>query len=156
MHAWEGVLRNDCKPVTKCGAGGGHLWSPWRMPNSGEASPDRGRAGAGPADGRAADPRFAGERGSSISPSGAVFPSSIRRGTIMIPNTCLAVFGTIQPGPLARYLRASTSGEEADGFMPRIIHSLQSSQSRCGQDKQRRTGRDLLEAHARRIYQSGA
>ena len=44
----------------------------------------------------------------------------IGRGTIMIPNTCLAIFGTIQPGPLARYLRASASGEEADGFMPRF------------------------------------
>jgi hypothetical protein len=44
----------------------------------------------------------------------------IGRGTIMIPNSCLAIFGTIQPGPLARYLRASASGEEADGFMPRF------------------------------------
>jgi hypothetical protein len=44
----------------------------------------------------------------------------IGRGTVMIPNTCLALFGTIQPGPLARYLRASASGEEADGFMPRF------------------------------------
>jgi Protein of unknown function (DUF3987) len=44
----------------------------------------------------------------------------IARGTIVIPNTCLAIFGTIQPGPLARHLRASASGEDADGFMSRF------------------------------------
>jgi putative DNA primase/helicase len=44
----------------------------------------------------------------------------IGRGTVFIPNTCLAVFGTIQPGPLAKYLQASLSGEEADGFVPRF------------------------------------
>ena len=44
----------------------------------------------------------------------------IGRGTIHIPNVCLALFGTIQPGPLARYLRGSISGEEEDGFIPRF------------------------------------
>jgi putative DNA primase/helicase len=44
----------------------------------------------------------------------------IGRGTIHIPNVCLALFGTIQPGPLAKYLKASLSGEEADGFVPRF------------------------------------
>jgi putative DNA primase/helicase len=44
----------------------------------------------------------------------------IGRGTVHIPTVCLAVFGSIQPGPLSRYLRASISGEEADGFMPRF------------------------------------
>ena len=45
----------------------------------------------------------------------------IGRGTIMIPNTCLAIFGTIQPGSAGRVTcRASASGEEADGFMPRF------------------------------------
>jgi len=44
----------------------------------------------------------------------------IGRGTLHIPNTCLAIFGTIQPGPLAKYLRAYMSGEEADGFVPRF------------------------------------
>jgi hypothetical protein len=44
----------------------------------------------------------------------------IGRGTTHIPAVCLAIFGTIQPGPLARYLRGSLSGEEADGFIPRF------------------------------------
>jgi Protein of unknown function (DUF3987) len=52
--------------------------------------------------------------------SNAYAHDRIGRGTIMIPNTCLALVGTIQPGPLARYLRASASGEDADGFMPRL------------------------------------
>jgi hypothetical protein len=39
MHAWERVPRNDCKPETNCGAGGGHPRSPWRMANSGEPRP---------------------------------------------------------------------------------------------------------------------
>jgi Protein of unknown function (DUF3987) len=32
----------------------------------------------------------------------------------------MAVFGTIQPGPLARYLRGAISGKDADGFIPRF------------------------------------
>ncbi len=44
----------------------------------------------------------------------------IQRGTISIPSCCLAIFGTIQPGPLSRYLQRSISGEEADGFIPRF------------------------------------
>jgi hypothetical protein len=44
----------------------------------------------------------------------------IGRGTIHIPNVCLAIFGTIQPGPLAKYLRGSIAGEEEDGFIPRF------------------------------------
>ena len=44
----------------------------------------------------------------------------IGRGTLHIPNVCMAIFGTIQPGPLAKYLRAYISGEEADGFLPRF------------------------------------
>ena len=44
----------------------------------------------------------------------------IGRGTHHIPNVCLSIFGSIQPGPLARYLRASVSGVDADGFMPRF------------------------------------
>jgi putative DNA primase/helicase len=44
----------------------------------------------------------------------------IGRGTIHIPAVCLALFGTIQPGPLAKYLRGTISGEEADGFIPRF------------------------------------
>lgn len=44
----------------------------------------------------------------------------IGRGTIHIPNVCLAIFGTIQPGLLARVLRGSISGEQEDGFVPRF------------------------------------
>jgi putative DNA primase/helicase len=44
----------------------------------------------------------------------------ISRGLVNIPSLCLAVFGTCQPGPLARYLRKSVSGEECDGFIPRF------------------------------------
>ena len=44
----------------------------------------------------------------------------IGRGTIVIPNICLSIFGGIQPGPLARYLRTAASGDQADGFVPRF------------------------------------
>lgn len=44
----------------------------------------------------------------------------IGRGTHHIPAACLALFGTIQPGPLAKYMKGSISGEEADGFIPRF------------------------------------
>jgi putative DNA primase/helicase len=44
----------------------------------------------------------------------------IGRGTVHVPAACLAIFGGIQPGPLAKYLRGSLSGEEADGFVPRF------------------------------------
>jgi hypothetical protein len=44
----------------------------------------------------------------------------IGRGTVVIPNVCLSIFGTIQPGPLSRYLRSASVGEEADGLMPRF------------------------------------
>jgi putative DNA primase/helicase len=44
----------------------------------------------------------------------------IGRGTILLKALCLSLFGTIQPGPLSRYLRASVSGDEADGFVPRL------------------------------------
>jgi putative DNA primase/helicase len=44
----------------------------------------------------------------------------IGRGTIFIPSTCMSLFGGIQPGPLARYLRAAAAGDDADGFIPRF------------------------------------
>jgi hypothetical protein len=44
----------------------------------------------------------------------------IGRGTLHIPHACLSLFGGIQPGPLAAYLRASMSGEDCDGFIPRF------------------------------------
>lgn len=44
----------------------------------------------------------------------------IGRGQVNVPHCCVSIFGTIQPGPLAKYLRGSFSGEEADGFIPRF------------------------------------
>ena len=64
-----------------------------------------------------------GDRGfylESWNGSGGYTFDRIGRGTTYIPNMCLALFGTIQPGPLAKYLRGSISGEEADGFVPRF------------------------------------
>ena len=34
---------------------------------------------------------------------GSFIYDRIGRGTVIIPNVCLSIFGTIQPGPLARY-----------------------------------------------------
>jgi hypothetical protein len=44
----------------------------------------------------------------------------IGRGTQHIKAACLALFGTIQPGPLARYMQGTIKGDEADGFIPRF------------------------------------
>lgn len=44
----------------------------------------------------------------------------IGRGTIYIPSVCLSLFGTIQPGPLARYLRKVSTGAQADGLAQRL------------------------------------
>jgi len=44
----------------------------------------------------------------------------IGRGTIFIPSVTTAVFGSIQPGPFARYLRGAVTGEDADGFITRF------------------------------------
>ena len=44
----------------------------------------------------------------------------IGREDVNVSRACLAIFGTIQPGPLARYIGAVTGGEEDDGFMPRF------------------------------------
>jgi putative DNA primase/helicase len=44
----------------------------------------------------------------------------VGRGTIVIPSVCMCIFGGIQPGPLARYLRAAAAGDDADGFVPRF------------------------------------
>jgi hypothetical protein len=52
--------------------------------------------------------------------NGAYTFDRIGRGTVHIKALCLSVFGTIQPGPLARYLKGAASGEDADGFMPRF------------------------------------
>lgn len=44
----------------------------------------------------------------------------IARGTRHIPAACLALFGSVQPGPLARYMQGTINGNEADGFIPRF------------------------------------
>jgi putative DNA primase/helicase len=45
----------------------------------------------------------------------------ISRGTIHIPALCLSIFGGIQPGPLAQYLRASLAGGKGhDGLVQRF------------------------------------
>lgn len=44
----------------------------------------------------------------------------IGRGTIIIPNFAISIFGGIQPGPLARYVRGAYGGEKADGFLQRF------------------------------------
>lgn len=44
----------------------------------------------------------------------------IERGTTALPKFALSVVGGIQPGPLARYVRAAFSGERADGLLQRF------------------------------------
>jgi hypothetical protein len=44
----------------------------------------------------------------------------IARGSSFVPAVCLSLFGTIQPGPLAKYMKGTISGVEADGFVPRF------------------------------------
>ncbi|RYX81119.1 DUF3987 domain-containing protein [bacterium] len=43
----------------------------------------------------------------------------IGRGTLHIPNVCLSLFGTIQPGPLTQLIR-SAEGAGQDGFIARF------------------------------------
>jgi putative DNA primase/helicase len=52
--------------------------------------------------------------------SGSFTFDRIARGTVHIPRVCLAMFGSIQPGPLASYIRETFSGEECDGFQQRF------------------------------------
>jgi putative DNA primase/helicase len=42
----------------------------------------------------------------------------INRGTLYIPAVCLSLFGTVQPGPLARYIRATLTNN--DGLVNRF------------------------------------
>jgi hypothetical protein len=44
----------------------------------------------------------------------------IGRGSLFIEAACLSVFGAIVPATLERYLRATFSGERADGFIQRF------------------------------------
>jgi Protein of unknown function (DUF3987) len=48
----------------------------------------------------------------------------IGRGTVHIKSLCLAFLGTIQPGPLARFLKGTLNGTEADGFINRFQCSV--------------------------------
>ena len=52
--------------------------------------------------------------------SGSFTFDRIGRGTIHIPHACLSMFGGIQPGPLASYLKGSFRGEDCDGFIQRF------------------------------------
>ncbi|MBC8138261.1 MAG: DUF3987 domain-containing protein [Fibrella sp.] len=44
----------------------------------------------------------------------------IGRGTTYCEAACLSMLGTIQPGVLSRHLKGVTTGETADGLMPRF------------------------------------
>ena len=58
--------------------------------------------------------------------SAARYQANISSGQRLDPDFAdatalsLSLFGTIQPGPLARYLKGAASGDDADGFMPRF------------------------------------
>jgi hypothetical protein len=51
---------------------------------------------------------------------GAFTQDRISRGTVSIEGLCISVFGTIQPGPLAQYMRENAAGAGADGFISRF------------------------------------
>jgi putative DNA primase/helicase len=55
----------------------------------------------------------------SWSGTGGFIYDRIGRGTLHIPSVCISIFGTIQPGPLARYVRAAAS-EDNDGLINRF------------------------------------
>jgi putative DNA primase/helicase len=55
----------------------------------------------------------------SWSGTGSFTYDRIGRGTLHIPSLCVSVFGTIQPGPLARYVRAAAAGDN-DGLLNRF------------------------------------
>lgn len=44
----------------------------------------------------------------------------VGRGTVFIASAVVSIFGGIQPGPLARYVRSSASGDNDDGLLPRF------------------------------------
>jgi putative DNA primase/helicase len=55
----------------------------------------------------------------SWSGTGGFTCDRVGRGTLIVPAVCLSVFGTIQPGPLARYVRAAAT-EDNDGLINRF------------------------------------
>lgn len=52
--------------------------------------------------------------------NGSFTSDRIGRGTVHITGVCLSLYGTIQPGPLARYIRAACGDEGADGLIQRF------------------------------------
>jgi putative DNA primase/helicase len=48
----------------------------------------------------------------------------VGRGTIDVNALCIAILGSITPGPLGAYLRDTFSGERADGFVQRFQMSV--------------------------------
>jgi putative DNA primase/helicase len=55
----------------------------------------------------------------SWSGTGSFTYDRIGRGTLHIPSVCLSLFGTIQPGPFARYLRTAAR-DDNDGLINRF------------------------------------
>jgi putative DNA primase/helicase len=55
----------------------------------------------------------------SWSGTGCFTYDRIGRGTLHVPSVCVSVFGTIQPGPLARYVRAAAT-DDNDGLLNRF------------------------------------
>ncbi|WP_309720273.1 DUF3987 domain-containing protein [Armatimonas sp.] len=52
--------------------------------------------------------------------TGSFVYDRIGRGTVFLPAMCVSLFGTIQPGPLASFLRHAVTGESSDGFVSRL------------------------------------
>jgi putative DNA primase/helicase len=55
----------------------------------------------------------------SWSGTGSFTYDRIGRGTLHVPSVCVSVFGTIQPGPLARYVRSAAT-DDNDGLLNRF------------------------------------
>jgi hypothetical protein len=70
----------------------------------------------------------------------------IGRGQTNIPYCCESIFGTIQPGPLAKYLRGSFRGEDADGFLPRFQILLYPDPPKSFVNKDRRPDQESRDA----------
>jgi hypothetical protein len=153
MHAWEGVLRNDCKPETKCGAGGGHPWSPWRMANSGEPRPIEAELVPVPRmDERLIPDSLRAWVVDIAERSG--FPLGYPPGHDHDSKHLPGGFWHDPAGPVSALLvsigvgRGGRRVHAADHAQPAVepvsLRSAQAAAAWC----------DLLEAHARRIYQS--
>jgi hypothetical protein len=153
MHAWEGVLRNDCKPVTKCGAGGGHPWSPWRLPKSGERRPSEADLVPVPRMDERLIPDLLRAWVVDIAERSG-FPLEYPPGHDHDSKHLPGGFRHDPAGPVSALLASIDVGRggrrvhAADHTQPAVepvsLRSGQAAADWC----------DLLEAHARRIYQS--